>query len=263
MSESTERQVVVIAGLSSGLGAVIASRFAETGARLVLSDPVEDAVRETVSQIERAHPGSDPLGVVAEFTDLTSCEELVRSAQARYGTVDALVIATVTAPKKRVPLVSTEPEEWDRIMAINAKGPYLLCKSAIPALARPGGSITIVGSFTAQKGVANLCAYTASKGALASLTRSLSLELASDGIRVNLVAPGYLSSTVDQIELEKQAKVSGKPIDEVAALRDSTIPFGRRADTREVAEAIYFMGSPAASYITGACLDVNGGLHLR
>jgi NAD(P)-dependent dehydrogenase (short-subunit alcohol dehydrogenase family) len=263
MAESMEGKVVAIAGLSSGLGEVIAERFAEAGARLVLSDPEEDAVNKAVRQLQDAHAESEPAGVVAEFTDLESCEAMVASAVARHGKLDALIIATVTAPRRREPLVSIDPDEWDRIFAINAKGPFLLCRSAIPALTRPGGSIAIVGSFTAQKGVANLCAYSASKGALASLTRSLSLELAADGIRVNLVAPGYLWSTVDRIEVEKQAAAAGKSVEEFSALRDSTIPFGRRADTREVAEALFFLGSPASSYITGACLDVNGGLYLR
>lgn len=263
MTASTAGKVVLVAGLSSGLGEVIADRFVQAGASLVLADPIRDAVDETVRKIADAHPGSDAMGVVADFTEFASCEAMISRVGEHHASVDALVIATVTAPVRREPLVSIDPDEWDRIMAINAKGPFLLCKSTIPVLARPGGSITIVGSFTAQKGVANLCAYTASKGALASLTRSLSLELAADGMRVNLVAPGFLWSTVDQIELEKQASVGGKSVDEVAALRDATIPLGRRADTREVAEAIFFLGSPESSYITGACLDVNGGLYLR
>lgn len=263
MTREMENTVVAVAGLSSGLGEVIAKRYAEAGAYLVLSDQSQEVVDRTVKEMRDAHPESKPLGMVTEFTDLASCEAMIASTLKHHGKLDVLNIATVTAPRRREPLVSTDPEEWDRIMAVNAKGPYLLCKSAIPALTRPGGAIVIVGSFTAQKGVAELCAYSASKGALASLTKSLSLELAAEGLRVNLVAPGYLWSKVDQLELEKRAAVTGKSVEEISALRDSTIPLARRAATREIADAFFFLGSPAASYITGSCLDVNGGLVLR
>jgi NAD(P)-dependent dehydrogenase (short-subunit alcohol dehydrogenase family) len=261
MADPIADRVVVVAGLASGLGEVIAERFAESGARLVLSDPTAD-VERIARQIREAHPGSDAIGEATDFTDLTSCQTLMSRAVARHGKLDVLVVAAVTL-QKRGPLVSIDPDEWDRVMGVNVKGPFLLCRSAIPALTRPGGAIAFVGSFTAQTGMPNSCLYSASKAALHSLTRSLARELASEGIRVNTVAPGYLWSNVDQQGLEVLAAESGKSVDEVRALRNSTIPLGRQAEAREIAEAMFFISSPAASYMTGACVDVNGGLVMR
>ena len=260
MSADTGGRVVLIAGLASGLGEVIADRFAEDGARLVLADPTAD-VTAMARTIEAKHPGCQAMGLTTDFLDLRSCERMVAAATERFDTIDALVIAAVTLHMGS--LVSTEPDDWDRVMAFNVKGPFLLCKTVVPVLTRPGGAIGVIGSFTAQMGFANAALYSASKAAEMSLVRTLAVELAAEGIRVNTVAPGYLWSNVDQQSLEAAAKRLGKSVDEVRSARDSTIPMRRQADAREVAEAMHFIVSPAASYVTGACLDVNGGLVVR
>ena len=261
MPETMQGKTVIVAGLASGLGEEIAKRFAEDGANLVLADPTADV--EAMAQVIMAeHPACKAIGCVTDFLDPRSCEAMVARAIDAFGKVDALVIAAVTL-QKMGPMVSIEPDEWDRVMAFNVKGPFLLCKSAVPALARPGGSIAVVGSFTAQMGFANASLYSASKAAEMSLVRTLAAELAPEGIRVNAVAPGYLWSNVDQQSLEAVAQKTGRTVEEVRAARDATIPLGRQAAAREVAEAMYFIASPAASYMTGACLDVNGGLIIR
>jgi NAD(P)-dependent dehydrogenase (short-subunit alcohol dehydrogenase family) len=261
MGQGMHDKVVLIAGLSSGLGEAIARRFAEDRAHLVLCDPTADVVAIAQAIVSDC-PGCEAIGIVADFTDLPSCEAMVAAATGAFGGIDVLVIAAVTL-QKMGPLVSIEPDEWDRVMTFNVKAPYLICKAVIPALARPGGAIGFVGSFTAQVGFANAALYSASKAAEMSLTRTLAVELAADGIRVNTVAPGYLWSNVDQESLEALARKTGKPVGEIRAARDATIPLRRQADAREIAEVMYFVTSPAASYMTGACLDVNGGLVIR
>lgn len=260
MPTALEGRVVLVAGLASGLGEVIAKRFAEDGTHLILSDPTTDVVA-MAREIEGEYLTCQAMGVMADFTDLLSCEKMVATAVDRFGRIDALVIAAVTLHMG--PLVSTEPDDWDRVMAFNVKGPFLLCKTVIPQLKRPGGAIGVIGSFTAQMGFANAALYSASKAAEMSMVRTLAVELAGEGIRVNTIAPGYLWSNVDQQSLEAAAQKMGKTVDEVRAARDSTIPMRRQADPREIAEAMHFIVSPAASYITGACLDVNGGLLVR
>jgi len=145
------------------------------------------------------------------------------------------------------------------VMAVNAKGAFLLCRNAIPALSKPGGAIIFTGSFTGEIGQAERVAYSASKGALRLFTQSLALELARDGIRVNGVAPALVESAMGQQVLEATAAAEGATIEEARARRDASIPLGRQATAREVADAFLYLATPASSYVTGIWLDINGG----
>lgn len=145
------------------------------------------------------------------------------------------------------------------MMAVNAKGAFLLCRNAIPALSKPGGAIIFTGSFTGEIGQAERVAYSASKGALRLFTQSLALELARDGIRVNGVAPALVESAMGQQVLEATAAAEGATIEEARARRDASIPLGRQATAREVADAFLYLATPASSYVTGIWLDINGG----
>ena len=161
------------------------------------------------------------------------------------------------------PTVELDPDEWDRIMAVNAKGAFLLCRSAIPYLLKTKGTIVFTGSYTGEQGQVGRAAYSASKGALRLFTQSLALELAPQGIRVNGVAPAYVESALVRLGLERAAEQAGITVEEARLKRDATIPLGRQATAEEVAEAFFYLASPQASYITGTWLDVNGGLVVR
>jgi NAD(P)-dependent dehydrogenase (short-subunit alcohol dehydrogenase family) len=254
-------KVVIVTGAAQGIGEATARRFAQEGARLVLSDLTVE-VTEVAAGIARDYPSSMAFGIVTNVTDPKACDELVATTIQRQGALDALMIATATLQKKG-PLVELQPEEWDRVMAMNAKGPFLLCRSAISALPRPGGAIVVVASFAGQLGAAEYCAYSASKGAITAFTRSLAVELAAEGIRVNAVAPAYVASVLGQQVIKTMAAESGRSLQEIRAERDARVPLRRQAAALEVANAMLFLASPAASYITGACLDVNGGLLMR
>ena len=254
-------KLAIVTGAAQGIGEATARQFAEGGARLVLSDLTPD-VAEVSAQIARSYPSSNAVGVVTDVTDPKACDELIATAVNRHGGLDALLIATATLQKKSR-LTDLDPEEWDRVMRTNAKGPFLLCRSAIPALPRPGGSIVVVASFAGQIGMTEYCAYSASKGAVAAFTRSLAAELATEGIRINAVAPAYVESALGQNAMKTMAAESGRSIEDVRAERDACVPLRRQATAMEVADAMLFLASPAASYITGACLDVNGGLLMR
>ncbi|WP_031469240.1 SDR family NAD(P)-dependent oxidoreductase [Sciscionella sediminilitoris] len=254
-------QVAVITGAAQGIGEATAWRFAEQGAKLVLSDIVEGAA-QVAAAIAESHPGSGAIGTRTDVTDPGACEQLIGQAIERHGRLDVLAVASVTAPPA-CPLEDLDPREWDRVMAVNAKGPFLLCRSAIPHLNTPGGRIVFVHSAHAQAGSPERAVYSASKGALGSLIKSLALELAPRQITVNGVAPWHVEAAVNAEALRAQAETEGITVEEARHRRDSGIPLGRQATTREIADAIAFLAAPGSAYITGTVLDINGGMRLR
>ena len=254
-------QVVIVTGASQGIGEATARRFAAGGARVVLSD-VTASVNDAAKAIAETFPASAAVGVVTDVTSADACDALIATAISQFGRLDVLAIATATF-QQRTPVATTSPDDWDRIMTVNAKGPFLLCRSAVPNLTKPGGAIVIVSSITGQVGMAENAAYSASKGAVGAFVKSLALELASENIRVNAVSPAAVDSLIARQAMQHAAQTTGKTVEEIRAAHFAQIPFRREADPAEVAEAMYFLASPAASYVTGTCLDVNGGALLR
>ncbi|HWC80089.1 MAG TPA: SDR family NAD(P)-dependent oxidoreductase [Pseudonocardiaceae bacterium] len=254
-------RVAVVTGAAAGIGEALAWRFAEDGSKVVLSD-LGTGAPAVAEKIVAAHPESDAVGVRTDVTDPAACDALVATAVDRHGRLDVLAVASVV-PAPRVPLKDLDPADWDRVMTYNAKGPFLLSRSAIPALTAPGGSIVYVYSGHAQLGAPERAVYSASKGALGSMIKSLALELAPERITVNGVAPLHVEAPLNVAGLEAVATEAGITVEEAAARRDSAIPLGRQATAREVADAMAFLTSPQAAYITGAILDINGGILMR
>lgn len=253
-------RVVLVTGASQGIGRAAAERFAEAGDRLVITD-LTDAVLPVADDINRRWPDAGLVALVADITDPADCDRLVATCQDTHGGMDVLIHATATNVP-RGSAIDLDPAEWDRVMTMNAKGPFLLCRSAVPAMP-VGGRIVFTGSYTGQVGIEGGAVYSASKGALRSFTHSLALELAHKGITVNGVAPAHVEAALNQKGLEEAAARTGRSLEDLARERDAAIPLGRQAKTAEIADAMYFLAAPSSAYITGTWLDINGGVVLR
>jgi 2-keto-3-deoxy-L-fuconate dehydrogenase len=237
-----EGKVAVVTGAASGIGAAIAARFAVEGARVVGGDVDEQALR--------ASAGDSITCVAVDVADEDSVANLIHEAE-RVAPVDVLVNvagigSTTTAP-------DTPVELWDRVFAVNARGTFLCCKHAIPAMAnRRRGSIVNIASVAALVGFRNRAAYCASKGAVLALTRALALDHVADGIRVNCVCPG----TIDSPWVRRLVQDAGESLDDLRARQ----PMGRLGTPEEVAEAALYLAEDGAGFVTGSTLTIDGGI---
>ena len=255
MNDKTEFQhkVALVTGGAMGIGGAVAKLLAQRGAKILIVDRAEDEGLKTVSEIKSN--GGDAEFFKADVSNIQNCSNAVNKAVDIYGRLD---IVSNNAGIQRYGTVESTPEnEWDEVMNINLKSVFYICKLSIPHLKKNKGSIvnmTSVQAFATQRGVA---AYTTSKHALIGLTRSMAIDFARDGIRVNCVAPG----TVDTPMLQFAASLDSDPESVYETCRNMH-PLGRIARAEEVAEVVVFLASERASFVTGACYLVDGGLLL-
>ncbi|MBN8896667.1 MAG: short-chain dehydrogenase [Rhodospirillales bacterium 69-11] len=243
-------KVALVTGAASGLGRGTAERLASQGARVVLFDRDEAGLRTT----EAACPGS-----VVVAGDVTVAADITRAVAAAAGLGKLTLLATAAGligPTK--PLPEVEEADWDRLFAVNVKGTWLTLKAVLPVMRDAGGG-SIVAFASAAGLVASpaMPAYAATKAAVISMTRSVARGHAAEGIRMNCVCPGSIQTPM------LEATFAGAPTPELRAAREAEFrarhPLGRFGETREVTEAVVFLLSDAASFITGAALPVDGG----
>jgi NAD(P)-dependent dehydrogenase (short-subunit alcohol dehydrogenase family) len=241
-------KVTLITGAASGMGLAAAKLFASEGARVVLSDVVEDGGRGAAEKIGRA-----AAFVKADVSKAADADAMVRFAVERFGGLHVLYNNAGVFLPQDGGAVETPEETWDRTMSINLKGVWLGCKFGIPAMIESGGgSIINVASFVALMGAATAqIAYTASKGAVLSMTREIAVEYARRGIRANALCPG-------PIETPLLAELMSDP--ERRARRLVHIPIGRLGRAEEVVRAALWLASDESSLMTGAALVVDGGI---
>jgi 3(or 17)beta-hydroxysteroid dehydrogenase len=243
-----EGKVALITGAASGMGASMARIFAGEGAKVIVADMLEDEGKRVVTDITKANGAA-----IFRRLDVSSEAEwkaTIEAALAEYGKLDILVNDAGLSGSAVADLFDTAA--WDRLMAVNARGVFLGMKFAIPLLkAQGGGSIVNISSIsgiTGQHGVH--VAYNASKGAVRTLTKVAAVQHGADNIRVNSVHPGLMPPM----------RSSGRTADpEVRAKMLRQVPMGRAGRVEEVANAVLFLASDEASYITGAELYVDGG----
>ena len=229
----------LVTGAGSGIGEAVARGLHAEGAEVVLADVRGDAARAVAVEL-----GDGATGVALDVRD----EGAVRAA---VGDLD--VLANVAGIGSTTPAPQTELEVWEDVFAVNARGTFLCSKHAIPGMvARGGGSIVNMGSVAALVGLRNRAAYCASKGAVVALTRALAVDHVGDGVRVNAVCPG----TVDSPWVRRLVDDVGESLDDLRARQ----PMGRLGNPPEIAEAVLYLASDDAAFVTGTAFVIDGGL---
>ena len=244
-------KVAIVTGGAKGIGEATARTLATCGATVAIFDCDGDAGRRTASEIGKA-------GAVCEFVLCSvnlanEVEAAVEAVARRHGRIDVLV--NNAGIQQYGDVVSTSETDWDRLIGINLKGAFLVSKYVVPHMLKSGGAIVLVGSVQSFTGVSNSIAYVTSKHGLLGMTRAMALDYAQKGIRVNCVCPG----AIDTPMLRWAASLAPDP-DAVIRNCDRMHAMGRIGRPEEVANAIAYLASPLASFITGASLLVDGGM---
>ena len=243
MTDSSQK-VALVTGAARGIGLAVAKRFLAEGWRVALLDIAGDLLRKSVEAL--ALPNST-LALVCDVSDANAVAASFAALERRFGQLDALVNNAGIAVF--APLMETSDADWDRVLEVNLTGPFLCTKWAVPLMRNSGGAIVNITSISGLRASTLRSAYGTSKAALAHLTKQLSVELAEFGIRVNGVAPGPVDTAM--------AKAVHSP--EIRADYHDAIPLNRYGLEEELAEAVFFLCSERASYITGQILAVDGG----
>jgi NAD(P)-dependent dehydrogenase (short-subunit alcohol dehydrogenase family) len=246
-----EGKVALITGGASGMGMVASKLFATEGARVVLTDVMDDAGERVAAEI--AEGGGEAQYVHADVSSEADAEAMVRAAVDRFGRLDVLYNNAGIMPADDESVVDTLDATWDKVLAVNVKGVAHGCRFGIPAmLANGGGSIVNVASFVAWMGAATpQIAYTSSKGAVLAMTREIAVEYARRGIRCNALCPGPIETPLLMQLLSDEQKKQRRFVH---------IPMGRLGQAEELAKAALFLASDDSSFMTGTSLIVDGGI---
>jgi len=270
---SLEGKIAAVTGAGSGIGRGICLRLAEMGASIALLDIDENAMRETICRMHDSASASSTSQFAAEFSEdsqsaprtsatlgikcdvrvAADCRHAVESIMGKWGRIDILCNCAGIAIRKDI--VDLTEEEWDRALDVTLKGIFLLSHEVIPHMVRGGGgSIINIGSGWGLKGGPRAASYCAAKGGTVNLTRAMAIDHGRQNVRVNCVCPG----DVDTPMLRSECAQLGQ--DERTFMEDAkNRPLGRVGTVEDVANAVLFLASPMANWITGAALVVDGG----
>ena len=247
-------KTAVVTGAGSGIGRAAAVLFAREGAAVAVVDLNAEAAKDTAVQI--ASGGGTALPVVANVADrvqVTSAFEQIRN---EYDRVD--VLYNNAGVNSAGSVIDATEDDWDRSFAVNAKGTFLCSQAAAPGMvAAGGGSIINQGSVAALAGIANFASYCASKGAVVALTRSMSVDLAPRGVRVNVICPGTVYTPLMEPMLRARG---GGDMAAGLALTVAKYPIGRLGTPEEIAAVALFLASDDSSFMTGSVVTADGGM---
>jgi NAD(P)-dependent dehydrogenase (short-subunit alcohol dehydrogenase family) len=245
-------RTAIVTGGAKGIGRHYARALAAEGARVMIADVADG--RDLAEEIAAEHGANSVTSVVADVSDETSVKALVAATIERFGKIDVLVNnAALYAPLQETKCTEIDAQLWDKVMAVNLRGPFLMVKHAVPhMIARSYGKIINIGSGTAFRGIPWMLHYVTSKGGIMAFTRALARELGEHGIRVNTLAPGFtLSDTV----------LSENP-GHVNTARDRAVQsrsLRRDEHPQDLLGALVFLASAESDFVTGQTLAVDGG----
>lgn len=246
-------RVAIVTGASSGIGRAAAARLARDGFRVLAVGRDEAALAKVSGDIERA--GGHAVVLVADVTTADGPRTIVSRAISAFGGVDALVNAAGVIASGGV--ADTTDAGWDAMMDVNVRAPFRLIREAAAALVDRRGAVVNISSVAGLRAFPGLASYSVSKAAVDQLTRAAALDLAPKGVRVNAVNPGVVVTN-----LHRRGGMDAAKYAEFLERSKTTHPLGRPGQPEEVADLIAFLVSPAAGWITGETIAVDGGRHL-
>ena len=244
-------KVALVTGGSRGIGRAISRRLAEEGARVAIADILEDEARRTATEIVAA--GGQALAVTTDVTRLDQVRACVQHVTDTWGQIDILVN---NAGWDRIePFVESSPETWDKVIAINLRGPINLCHTVAPQMMeRKQGKIISISSDAGRVGSTGEAVYSACKAGIIGFSKTLARELARSQVNVNVVCPGPTDTAL------LQQVTAGERGARVIEAMTRAVPFRRLGQPEEIANAVAFFASPDADFVTGQVLSVSGGL---
>lgn len=248
-------KVAMVTGAGAGIGRATSLLFAREGAKVAAVDLSADGIQTLVKEIRSVEGEAE--AIVADVSRAADVEQCVHKALSRFGRIDILFNnAGVVVPGK---IHEISEADWDRSMDVNVKSMYLMCRSVVPVFRKQGGGVILnTSSAVVLRTVADRAVYTAAKGAVLALTRSMALDYVKDGIRANCLCPGTVDTPSFQ---QRMAALGGDPV--LARKQfEARQPMGRLGTAEEIAEAALYLVSDGAAFVTGGVFPIDGGLSL-
>ena len=245
MSNRFEGRVVLVTGGASGIGEASARRFANEGARVMIGDLNEGLAKDVAASLS-----NEAASQAVDVSDLDQTQALVDATVERFGRLDVLFNNAGIGSFGQTP--DLDPDQWHQVIAVDLHSVFYGCRAAIPHLrAAGGGAIVNTASISGLGADYGFSAYSAAKGAVVNYTRTLAIDHAAEGIRVNAVCPGTIRTSLTQILMDQP---------ELVEQYEQAIPMGRVGEADEIADVVAFLASEDARYVTGQCLAIDGGL---
>lgn len=255
-----ENRVALVTGASRGIGRAISLALALEGAQLILAGRDLTALNETATLILELEAGPTPFVSELDLLNYSSIQNCVQQSLVNFGQIDILVNNSGITGKSAA-LWELSEAEWDEGVDTNLKGPFLLSKEVIPSMrSRSSGSIIFIGSITGKRPLVNRSVYAASKLGLVGMMRTLALELARDGVRVNLISPGFVSGPRLDGVIAQVAHNEKTTPEAMSAQWLEMVPTGKFVSPENIAQGVLFFATDRSGSITGEDLNISGGL---